>query len=555
MTAPGVVESETGAGGGPAPRGGVTGWPRAWPLLLYAALAVVSISVLRGALDGRFVSDDGGYIVANSYLREINLENVTAFFDPASPAQLHSVGNYSPIHLLLHAIEWQIFADRTFGYHLVNVLVHALVGVLFLALLLASRAPPLAALAAALIFVVHPANVQAVAWISQLKSTAGLAFAFGALLCLERRPWVALPLFALALLTKAATAFAIPMAAALLWARAAPRGSWLHLGLWVLSFAAYSVVEFAEFRGTGWVEVPAYSDPWVQLRSIAAYAARYIVMAATSWGVSAYHEPDPVLSWFDPWWLIAVPLGVLLGWRTLTTLARREEEAAWWLAAAAAWFPISQVFPFPHAIADHYLYFVLPGLLGGSVLALAPRIESASRPQRHALAAGVVVVALLFGWHSSERAKLWKNDLLLSLDAAAHYPDGRNARLLRARSAAQAGDVGRAVAELRGAEARGMFEFRLLDVDPGLAPLRGRPQFEQLVRDWAGLWIEYAERTGANTQTEQRIVAKAHRRRDELVEAETAYQRALAVGGTADAEVRQELESLRRLRRLQDEAQ
>ncbi|MBW2267722.1 MAG: hypothetical protein JRH16_04020 [Deltaproteobacteria bacterium] len=554
MTAPDVAGSESGAEGPPASGSGRTGWPRGWPLLLYAAFAVLSLSLLRGALEGRFVSDDGGYIVANLYLREINLENVTAFFDPASPAQLHAVGNYSPIHLLLHAVEWQIFADHTFGYHLVNILVHALVGVLFLALLLASRAPPLAALAAALLFVVHPGNVQAVAWISQLKSTAGLAFAFGALLCFERRPWLALGLFALALLTKAAAAFAIPMGAALLWARAAPRRAWLHLGLWLLGLLAYSVVEFAEFRGTGWVEVPAYADPLVQLRSIAAYAARYLVMAATSWGVSAYHEPDPVLSWFDPWWLAALPLGALLAWRTLATLVRREEEAAWWLAAAAAWFPISQLFPFPHAMADHYLYFMLPGLLGGSVLALAPRIERASQSARHALAGGVLVVAVLFGWHSSERAKLWENDLLLTLDAAANYPNGRNARLLRARSAAQTGDVARAIEELRGAEARGMFEFRLLDADPGLAPLRGRPQFEQLVRDWAALWIDYAERTGANTQTEQHVVAQAHRRRGELAAAEASYQRALAAEGSQGTEIRQELESLRRLRRLQDEA-
>jgi hypothetical protein len=262
-----------------------------------------------------------------------------------------------------------------------------------------------------------------------------------------------------------------------------------------------------------------------------------------------------VLSWFDPWWLAAVPLAGVLAWRIVVTLRRREEEAAWWLAAASAWFPISQVFPFRHAMADHYLYFVLPGLLGGLVLALQPWLERAALPRRQALAGGVVIVAILFGWHSSERARLWQNDLLLSLDAAANYPSGRNARLLRARSAAQAGDASRAIEELRGAQARGMFEFRLLEVDPGLAPLRGRPQFEELVRDWAGLWIDYAQRTEANTQAEQFVVAQAHRRRDELAEAEAAYQRALSAGGTQDAEIRRELESLRRLRRLRDEAQ
>ena len=36
-------------------------------------------------------------------------------------------------------------------------------------------------------FLLHPANVEAVAWISQLKSTAGLAFALGALLARHGR--------------------------------------------------------------------------------------------------------------------------------------------------------------------------------------------------------------------------------------------------------------------------------------------------------------------------------------------------------------------------------
>ena len=58
------------------------GWPRTWPLLLFAAVTGGCLVVLREALDGPFISDDVGYIVANRYLRELSLENVVAFFDP-----------------------------------------------------------------------------------------------------------------------------------------------------------------------------------------------------------------------------------------------------------------------------------------------------------------------------------------------------------------------------------------------------------------------------------------------------------------------------------------
>jgi len=524
------------------------GWPRTWPLLLFAALAGGCLWILRGALEGPFISDDGGYIVANVYLRELSFENVVAFFDPRSPAQIHAVGNYSPIHLLLHALEWQIFADHTFGYHLLNVLVHALVCTLLAALLLASRVPPAAAMVGVLIFAVHPANVQAVAWISQLKSTAGLAFALGALLAFSRRPALGLALFALGILTKAAAAFALPMAAALLWARRAPARHWLWLGAWGLVFGVYVGVEFAEFRTRGQVEVAAFADPWVQVRSVAAYGARYLAMAATSWGVSAYQEPDPVLSALDPWWLVSLPLALLVGGRALLTLARRQEEGAWWLAAAVSWAPVSQVFPFVHPMADHYLYFVLPGLIGGVALWGSGWLTGASLGARRAALAAALALVVFFAWQSSRRAPLWQSDLLLSLDAARHFPEGRTARLLRARSAAQAGDLDTALAELRGAEERGMFEFRMLEVDPGLAPLRGEPAFQQLVHDWAGLWIGWAERSGASTQSELRIVGLAHLKRGEFDAAVLAYERALAAGGPDPDGTRRDLEVARSLR-------
>jgi len=528
------------------------GWPRTWPLLLFAAVTGGCLVVLREALDGPFISDDVGYIVANRYLRELSLENVVAFFDPWSPAQIYAVGNYSPIHLLLHALEWQSFADHTFGYHLLNVLVHALVCTLLAALLLASRVPPTAALVGVLIFAVHPANVQAVAWISQLKSTAGLAFALGALLAVSRRPGLGLSLFALGILTKAAAAFALPMAAALLWARRAPARPWLWLGAWGLVFGAYIGVEFTEFRTRGWIEVPDFADPWVHVRTVAAYGTRYLVMAATSWGVSAYQEPDPVLFGLDPWWLAALPLALLVGGRAVLTLARRQEEGAWWLAAAVSWAPISQVFPFMHPMADHYLYFVLPGLIGGVALWGSGFFAGASLGVRRAALAASLGLVVLFAWHSSTRAALWQSELLLSLDAARNFPDGRTARLIRARSAAQAGDVESAIVELRAGEARGMFEFRMLEIDPGLAPLRGDPAFQQLVHDWAGLWIAWAERTGARSQSELRIVGLAHLKRGEFDAAVRAYERALATAGPEADATRKELEAARRQRAQRD---
>lgn len=542
------MTQEAPAGRGAATPRATPPWPSAWPVLLFLGFALIDLVVLRGALHGPFVSDDQGYIVSNPYIRELSMENLAAIFDPGSPAQIHAVGNYSPLHMLLHALEWQIFADRVVGYHLVNVLLHALCGVLLVALLLSSKLPPTAALLGGALFSVHPANVEAVAWISQLKTTAGLALGLGALLTLPRHAGLATLLFAGALLTKAHVAFVLPGAVAFSWVRRGGAREAAWLGVWLLLLAGFAWVELAEFARFGLVEQPAYADRFVHLRSIAALGSRYLAMASTGFGLSAYHEPEPVRSLLDPWWLAALPCGALLAWRSVVTLRRREEEAAWWVLAGAAFVPVSQLVPFVHPMADHYLYFILPGLIGGTLL-WGSRLRGRFTPAvwRAGLVAALAL-GVLFAWQASQRARLWRSGLLLSLDAAKHYPDGRSAQLLRARSAAQAGDAEAALAALRAAGERGLYEFRQLQLDPGLAPIRQLPAFQELVREWAGIWIERARQREPLSRSELRIVGLAHLQRGELDAAVAAYERALAVAGPDEQETRRELEAARALR-------
>jgi tetratricopeptide (TPR) repeat protein len=130
---------------------------------------------------------------------------------------------------------------------------------------------------------------------------------------------------------------------------------------------------------------------------------------------------------------------------------------------------------------------------------------------------------------------------LLLLDAARHYPDGGTAHFLRARSAARAGDTSAAVEALRVAVERGMDNFTALRADPGLAPLHGAPEFEELMGEIAGLWIERARRRGYTTQPELRMLAMAHLERGELDAAVAAYEAALRAGGPLEPALRSEL--------------
>ncbi len=528
--------------------------PTPWPFLAFLGFAALALLVYRAALHGPLVSDDFGYISANPYTASLSAENLAAILDPRGEARLYTA-NYAPLHLLLHALERQIFADAVLGYHLVNVALHAANAALLSALLAASGLPRAWALWGGALFALHPANVEAVAWISQLKTNGALALTLTALLAWRRRPALATVFFGLALLTKASAAQALPMAAAFTWARRGGRREWAWLGVWAGLLGLYAIPQLDAIGRIGGVEVAAYADPWVQLRTIAAVGARYLVMAASGYGVSAFQEPAPAHSWLDPWWLLALPLGGLLFWRTLWALRRRREEAAWWIGAAAAFAPVSQLFPFLNPVADRYLYFILPGLLGGTLLALRDvrGLRAPGGLPLRVAAVGAAGLALCFASQASARARLWQNENLLLVDAARHYPDGATAHFLAARRAAREGDVEAAVGRLRRAADRGLDTWRAILGDPGFAGIRDAPAFRAVIRDIAGRWLAVAERRGYATQPELRAVAQAHIVREELAQAEVALEAALRAGGLQQELVRAELARLRAQRARQGE--
>jgi len=522
--------------------------------LLWIAFAAIALAILKPALHGEFINDDFPLIVKHPYLTPLNRENLIAILDPSGGAAIHGV-NYAPVMLLLHALEKALFGGNTFGYHLVNALVHAFDCVLLIALLIATRIPRPAALLAGLLFAVHPANLEAVAWISQLKTDAALAFALGAVLSQPRRPALALGLFALGLLTKASAIAALPMAAALSWSRRDPKRSWLWLSGWVVAAGLYAI---AELHAQVPTDLAPYPDHWVQLRSIFSYWARYLAMAATSYGVSAFQEPEPVRALFDPWWIAGLLTAALLAWRTVVALRRRKAEAAYWLFAAASFAPISQIWPFMHPMADRYLYFILPGLIGGSLLLaleVRARWERAGAPRKtrarrasiatRLLACATVVVIVVFGVRSHARAPLWREEIRLLRNSAMNFPNGANAAYYRALQAAQRDDAETAVAELRAASRKGLGYMARFSADPRFAPIAQEPVFVALIEEIAGRWIAFAQANGLETQTWLRSTAQAHRVRGEYREAIECYERALRLGGPLQSEIAVEIEDTR----------
>ena len=99
------------------------------------------------------------------------------------------VPDYWPISYSMYWLEWRLWGHDShyphevspLGYHLTSLALHVASAVLIWTILEELAIP--GALLAAILFTVHPVNVEAVAWMSQQKTTLSLVFFLAAIWC------------------------------------------------------------------------------------------------------------------------------------------------------------------------------------------------------------------------------------------------------------------------------------------------------------------------------------------------------------------------------------
>ncbi|MBW2267241.1 MAG: hypothetical protein JRH16_01600 [Deltaproteobacteria bacterium] len=520
--------------------------------LLFAALLCIGGIVYAPALAGPFVSDDNIYLPLNPWVQEINLENVGAMFDPTSSNNLVTA-NYAPTQMLLHMAQWAVFGRNTVGYHLTNLILHALVGVLFAALLLRSGAPLPAAGAGAALLLFHPASAEAVSWISQLKTLLAMSLALGALLLRNRSRAGAAALFLLGLFAKPIAAVGLAFLVAEEWVRrrddATTPVDRASLLIWGLLFATFASIALVAYRAAN-IGIPPVSDePWIMALSCATFGARYLAMAATTYGVSAFQEPPIPNGVGDPWVWLALALGLALVARVVVAVRERLPELPYWIWAAAAFVPVAQILPFRYPMADRYLYFILPGLIGGVWFAAAEQWQRVPTARRRAAAccagAATVVVLAIFAVQSYGRASIWASNAGPTLDAVARWPDGAQAHRERGRALIYNNMWAEAIPELRVAAERRVLTLPHILQDPILAPRMGDPRLQPLIRDVARLEIELLTREPQTTEYGWIRLAQAQLVHRDFTEAEASLASARKFDGMYGSLIEQ-LETLAR---------
>jgi hypothetical protein len=164
------------------------------------------------ALRGDFIWDDDRHVSENQTLRSLDgLRRIWLRWG-ATP-------QYYPMTHTSFWVEYRLWGLHTTGYHVTNVVLHAINALLLWRLLVVLEVR--GAWLAAAMFALHPINVESVAWISERKNVLAMCLALGSMLMYLRRTdteyLAALLLFCAALLSKTFVATVPAALLVLIW--------------------------------------------------------------------------------------------------------------------------------------------------------------------------------------------------------------------------------------------------------------------------------------------------------------------------------------------------
>ncbi len=140
--------------------------PRMAAVLGALLLAVLCVLAYWPSMGSKYIIDDDLYLTNSPFIK--SADGLRLFWFSMEPI------DYYPVSNTTLWIEWRLWGMNPWGYHATNVLLHLASAILVWSVLKKLAVP--GAFLAALLFAVHPVNVESVAWISQRKDLLAVVF-------------------------------------------------------------------------------------------------------------------------------------------------------------------------------------------------------------------------------------------------------------------------------------------------------------------------------------------------------------------------------------------
>ncbi|MFC2149190.1 tetratricopeptide repeat protein [Candidatus Auribacterota bacterium] len=401
--------------------------------LILALIIVLCIAVFYcGTFTGKFICDDNSIINENPFTSKLsNLKHLFTdkYFD--SSGEL----TYRPVGTLSYFLDYAIAGHTPFWYRLHNLILHMIFTISLMSLLLSLKVKRLAAFFGALIFALHPINVESVCVPSFREEVyAGIFFIWALLLLINRKYFWAGISFFLALLSKEMAVSFILIAGlyellfrqndiAFLTEKAkifepsgiARRYAWILMSLILYLFIRFSVM-YAPYESNVQYAHLGLFDRLCTQGQVFTHFVKNIL-----WPVKL--DPEYIFQWHktifspDVWPHYLFIITIIL----LAVLLSKKRPV---ISLGIFWFyitllPVSNIFPLEHLGADRYLYIPMTGF---SIL-IAGTIDTTGVRSRKYVYAAAIILAVFFGILTFQRAWDFNNPLSLWTNAVKKSPN------------------------------------------------------------------------------------------------------------------------------------
>lgn len=400
-------------------------------LLIWIGILMVSVSIYYPSLSAGFLNfDDNWAIFNNPYVQSFNILNnfrFTYYFD------------YTPITTFYFSLVNKLFGMNPSYFHFFNLLIHLLNGILIFALgRKIFKFDLLASYFFAAIFLIHPMQVESVAWLTEAKNVLSVLFLLLSWLSFNRFQSVVLHrnfiyagslfLFFLSLGSKPATV-TFPLLLVLFYIIVRRSRITAVLLFQTFPFFGLSLI-------FGLLRIFANPDKMEILNSemgllllIKNTTIKYLFYFSRSIfpnHLSGYYESGVFqLFWYEYLIVFSFFVVTVLVYKNSPDQSEKRHLLFFPIFTIIALFPVLNIvsFPIDYMVADRYMYFPSIGLYALFAILLAKLFTIRK------LRVVVVVYMLLLTLHltvlARNRVLVWHNDYNLWTDVLNKYPDTR----------------------------------------------------------------------------------------------------------------------------------
>jgi len=394
----------------------------------FLALIFFGLLAFVNAIRHPFVHDDVIFILNNPHIAGLG-SWVEAFKVPAASNGINTY--YRPVLEILYRLEYHFFGFHPFAYHLFNIIVHIINGLLLFGLLKKLGFAQQVAWVIACIFLVHPVQTEAVDCISGISN---LWMALGILLALHAylNKWYTASLlcFAMAFLSKEQAVMYVPLVIVIDHSRGKYNfRSWLGVGAsaFILLWLRQQVTGSSLFKDI----MLSPGELCLRLSAIPRDIGMDLRLIFFPYDLHYYRNTDILQANGVSWVLALISIGGIF------YVLHRWPQGRWALVLGLGWFlatmfPVLNIAPLINEYSfiltsEHFLYLPIVGIL----IVVVWTADHYLKQCRILLLSVVVGSCLILTWYQNT---FWSSEIVLFERMLRFEPEFGRGHLLLAKA-------------------------------------------------------------------------------------------------------------------------